>query len=60
MQLACGSFQLMHMIRDDHAVQVEQAMIARKKMKNYYSTHNFVTGVSSAPKRQYTMAFIVV
>jgi len=33
MQLACGSFQLTHMICDNHAVRVERAMLARKKTK---------------------------
>jgi len=32
-RLAYGLFQLMHMTHDDHAVRVEQAMVARRKAK---------------------------
>ena len=39
----------MHMSHDDHAVQLikfEQAMVAKMKIKHYYSAHNIATKVS--------------
>ena len=54
-KLAYGSFQLIHMSHDDHAVHVEWTIAARWKTKTYYSTHNFATGWILAPKCQFTM-----
>ena len=49
-QVTYGSFQLMHMSRGDHAVQMqlikfERAMAAKPKTKQY-SAHNIATRVS--------------
>ena len=44
--LANGSFQLTYMSRDGYTLRVERAMVARRKTKNYYSAHIFVTSVS--------------
>ena len=54
--LAYGLFQLTHMSRDDHAVEVEQAMASQggsgiqtiQNKDNYCSTHNFATRMSLA------------
>jgi len=48
-RLTYGSFQLTHMSRDDHAVQLikfEWSQAAKTKTKHYYSTHNLATRVS--------------
>jgi len=47
-RLTDGSFQLMHMSHDDHAVQLlkfKRAMAAKEKTKHYYSTHKVATRV---------------
>jgi len=42
-RLAYGLFQLMHMTHDDHAVRVEQAMVARRKAK-------IITALTTSPQ----------
>ena len=58
-QLTYGSFQLTHMLRDDHAVELIRAMAAKMKTKHFYSAHNVATRVS-AHKHQSTMAITMM
>jgi len=48
-RLTYGSFELTHISRDDHTVQLikfERAMAAKTKTKDYYSARNIATRVS--------------
>jgi len=45
-RLSYGSFQLTHMSRDDHAVQLIEPWRPKRTTTRYYSAHNFATRVS--------------